>query len=489
MDKHSVKTYDNLSKTHSSNSKISPKVPKESFSPRFQLQRTVGNRAFTQIMGGAIQRMPTRNNIVGTLGKPHRDVKLFGFAGPTLKENSTKYKTTLDEVDGYHTYINNTAAGNSRADVIDRLGQVLTRMDRIIAACDAYQGEEGDKAEYFLRMKIQVQNEKTTAVSDMMGYAGRINSIPQFVRSQTRISGVLRSQPGPLDTNEGNFVRNVGGGINELAMYQSGQDSSFFKKNVNQINAPEDMNPDNPMTTATYTAQDAGIDTDDVRSANRDVATYRLDQLLSANVTARTQFALRNINGGTQLGSLMEGAKGERAGDLGKQDRIKNTSNHGNNEITTQDPNLMRQLSKLQLLDALTGQIDRNEGNYFIQFDRAGNVLRVTAIDNDASFGTRDQVSGQFREYPGFSKYVDKEMATAITTIPNALFQLILSDLLTPNEFAAFMERLLKLKTLLVSNTTRLLDPNEWDQAVQKGLLQEQMSFTARIGQAGWDGN
>lgn len=454
-----------------------------------QLQRTIGNRAVLHMFGGGIQRMPTRNTIIATLGNPHKDVKLFGFVGPTLKENSTKYKHVLDEVDAYHAYVTNTNAGKTRGEVMDRLAEVLRRMDRVINACDAYQGEEGEKAEYFLRMKIQVQNEKTSAITDMMTYANQVSTVSQHVRNQTRISGILRTQPGPLDTNEGDFVGTVGGGINQLAKYESNNQTSYFKKNVNQITAPEGLDESDPMTTAYYTATDAGIDLNNVRSANRDVATYRLDQLLSANVIARTQFALRTVGGETTMGSLMQGAGGSRAGDLGKAGRITNQAQHANNEISTQDPNLMRQLSKLQLLDALAGQIDRNEGNYFIEFDNRGNVLRVTGIDNDASFGTRNEVGNIYREYPGFSKYVDKEMATAILTIPDELFRLILSDLLTNEEIGAFMKRLNKLKLLLVAQSTQLLEPNQWDQAVQKGLLQEQKSFTARIGQAGWDGH
>lgn len=48
--------------------------------------------------------------------------------------------------------------------------------------------------------------------------------------------------------------------------------------------------------------------------------------------------------------------------------------------------NLQRQLVNLQVLDYITGQIDRHTNNYFIQEDESTGMLTgVTGIDNDFS--------------------------------------------------------------------------------------------------------
>jgi hypothetical protein len=58
------------------------------------------------------------------------------------------------------------------------------------------------------------------------------------------------------------------------------------------------------------------------------------------------------------------------------------------NHMDFDDAGLRCELTKLQWLDALTGQIDRHPGNYFIGRDDAGSV-RVWGFDNDMAFGNR----------------------------------------------------------------------------------------------------
>ncbi len=47
---------------------------------------------------------------------------------------------------------------------------------------------------------------------------------------------------------------------------------------------------------------------------------------------------------------------------------------------------LMRELSRLQWLDLVTGQVDRHYGNYFVHVDRTTRKVTVKGIDNDAGF-------------------------------------------------------------------------------------------------------
>ncbi len=53
----------------------------------------------------------------------------------------------------------------------------------------------------------------------------------------------------------------------------------------------------------------------------------------------------------------------------------------------TMQQNLMRELSKLEWADALSGQFDRHTGNYLIDINEEGKV-KITGIDNDLSFST-----------------------------------------------------------------------------------------------------
>jgi hypothetical protein len=185
---------------------------------------------------------------------------------------------------------------------------------------------------------------------------------------------------------------------------------------------------------------------------------------------------LRNTPEGPQLGSLMEGAKGTKGGELGdKLTKDSNSQRQKPGSINVQDPNLQRLLSRLQLLDTLAYQVDRNAGNFYVQFDRNGNVTGVTGIDNDMSFGTKTGIRDRAQELPGLAKFVDKEMAEKIIGIDPRLVQLILSDLLSTDELAALNDRLLKLKNALVQmqSGNKLLTPNQWDQLTAKSQIDE----------------
>ncbi len=48
--------------------------------------------------------------------------------------------------------------------------------------------------------------------------------------------------------------------------------------------------------------------------------------------------------------------------------------------------NLMQELAKLEWADALSGQTDRHEGNYFFHFDPETTAVKITGIDNDCCF-------------------------------------------------------------------------------------------------------
>lgn len=53
------------------------------------------------------------------------------------------------------------------------------------------------------------------------------------------------------------------------------------------------------------------------------------------------------------------------------------------------DPVLRRELTKLQWLDALTGQVDRHGQNYFVERTVDGLTVAVKGIDNDMAFGAK----------------------------------------------------------------------------------------------------
>lgn len=57
-----------------------------------------------------------------------------------------------------------------------------------------------------------------------------------------------------------------------------------------------------------------------------------------------------------------------------------------NNKLEIAKANLRHELNNLEWADALAGQIDRHSDNYLIDIDKLTGNIKVTGIDNDASF-------------------------------------------------------------------------------------------------------
>lgn len=201
---------------------------------------------------------------------------------------------------------------------------------------------------------------------------------------------------------------------------------------------------------------------DNLNLPQRNVAMTRLDRLLGAGVIARAEKAVSNTG---EKGSLMEATDGTQATSLSKPQV---------NKLLT-DPNFMRQLSRLQLLDTIAFQVDRNLSNYFVRMDRNGKVIGLTGIDNDMSFGKSTDIGGREGQYPGLSRYVDSELAEAILNMQPSDLDYILSDLVSPGEITAARSRLEMLQMHLqqLKQAGKLLKPDEWTLLVQQGLLNE----------------
>lgn len=256
----------------------------------------------------------------------------------------------------------------------------------------------------------------------------------------------------------------------------------------------------------------AGIDPQDAHTANREVAMSRLDQLLGTNMITKAEFALEQNGVQTEEGVLMEAAQGTaftELGDQGKDDVVgleeeifigsrraqelglpdgtkyitqavgEGKEAQGQGKMYINDPNFMRQLSRLQLIDTIAMQIDRNISNFFVVLDDSGNVVDLKGIDNDMAMGTNDNINQKAQEYPGLAKYVDKELAQKIMALDPQFIRFAMSDLLTAPELDALESRITQLQEVLkqMEKEDRLLEPEQWNDAIAKEMLEEGQSY------------
>ena len=180
--------------------------------------------------------------------------------------------------------------------------------------------------------------------------------------------------------------------------------------------------------------------------SRRNVATSRIAELLGLeNLVAksRTVDILDQATGQTIRGNLMDQAEGKEYGEV-------------ENAITENkiDSGFIRDLTNLQVLDILCGQVDRHRNNMLYKTDDQGTVIGVQGIDNDGAFGTNTDVASAKNPYRKDLRVFDPEtlemiipfmddgLATRIEQLDSATIRYVLKDLLTDEEIEATGKRL-----------------------------------------------
>ena len=421
---------------------------------------------------GVVQRMPTRQQAEQLLGGPS------GVAAA-----DRRYHATLRRLDGLNAALGQPLAADAGA-VRRQLQRLLPLFDKVINACAQALSEQADpasaRARALLELKLQTQNEKSACIGPMMA---AVRDRGHYVGAPA-LSMIIQPS-GSLHMDETRHLGVVGGGMSVLDRYSApgvGRDR-FFKPNMasmdvfasedegNRANPANDIHP-GPALDALMPAffakenrsdfaDKGGISATDTRSSAREVASHRLDQLLGGGVTAHAQFALRTQAGVTTLGSVQREAHGAKAGDMPATRDAADQQAVPGNPFRVNDSNLLRQLSRLQLLDTLALQMDRHGGNFFLDMS-GGNVNHVTGIDNDMSFGTRTDVELRSKQYSGMSRYVDQELAQRIVQLDPKLIRAAMSDLLNKAELDALVVRLAKLKSHLAGHIHLLPPAADW---------------------------
>jgi hypothetical protein len=307
----------------------------------------------------------------------------------------------------------------------------------------------------------------------------------------------------------------------ELTALGSGQMATVFKGAFTLADgtvATGVFKAENPDAVSDVAEKELGIDAKAPGWAQRSVATSRLDEKLGLGLVPHTELAV--VDG--KIGSVMGLAQGKSPliqGDFqiplapkfaallrdtpgalddlvklhkwqgaevkGDTLQVKNTGvmvvevdDEGRPTVTAPKPydtqvtydmssaTLRRDLTKLQWLDALTGQVDRNAHNYFVYKGTDGKP-HVSAIDNDLAFGAKtthgNMICGAFINAQKFGiplhqanmgathgamlpNVIDRATRDALMTLSDADLEHELKGLITPDELAACKSRLVSIK-------------------------------------------
>lgn len=239
---------------------------------------------------------------------------------------------------------------------------------------------------------------------------------------------------------------------------------------------------------------------DVINITNRNVAMSRMASLLGLDsLIAKSEIVdiVDSTTGQVHRGNLMEGAKGKNIDDL--QEEAEEARKRGGNTPLSQkvapdqlasafsnsiSGSLMKELTSLQVLDVICGQVDRHMGNVMFQQDAHGKLAHITGIDNDASFGFNEDVATKrlverkdkrvYQISPDKSSAelvlprMDKQLADRVLALTPQAIKLMLTGLLKKEEIDASIKRLIYMQ-----------------QAIRKALTDKPETFVDN--DSGWD--
>jgi hypothetical protein len=227
-----------------------------------------------------------------------------------------------------------------------------------------------------------------------------------------------------------------------------------------------------------WVAAATGIPKHDPQIAMRNIATLSYAQKLGIDVIPETRVAVLGTDlDGPKLGLVMARASGK--------------------EAAKADPALFNradvraEVTKLQLLDHLTGQGDRHGSNYFIDIGQNGKA-KVTGIDNDQCFGARLTNPNGIQYVNNHTHYgfrgtslppvVDTEMAAKIKSLTHNDIREMLGNKLSEPEVQAAIARHEGVKHHIagLEKQGMVIAPKDWNHPAVTNLLTAQNSYVGR---------
>ncbi len=229
-----------------------------------------------------------------------------------------------------------------------------------------------------------------------------------------------------------------------------------------------------------------------LNAEKRNIATTVLAKLLRLDgLVVESELAKRvPVSGIPQYGVLMEEAKGMNYDEIfDEQDELKMTPQTQEFAQAVADPDqlhvLYKNLTNLQILDVICGQVDRHLNNFKVEVV-AGQIVGVHGFDNDMAFGTteiggpNDQFSNDAMLYNRNGEiilpHVSRELAERIVEISNnlPLIESALIGLLSAAEINAVKARVTKMGSAMreMIRWNRTLTDAQWTPAIAQQVGQ-----------------
>ncbi len=404
-----------------------------------------------------------------------------------LSIRSSEYKRITSALDRYNRVLSDYQAATRNGDNKQQYNQAVSRLfaerQNLLEAAEAYLQTSNKSAD-----KVQVVRRLIAELGPPASSEARLKNVASTIPwgHSVKVNNPQQDPSGlrPLPTNTASTVYRV----------ETNDYIGNTNKKVAYAKKAEHQQGD-ILTTTDPTLNNLGKleIIDNIKVAEppnllaRQVVTSRIDRFLGTRVIAEEVFS-RTADTGEPIGLTAQANGTQVLNQTPNQDvyTFFDMANQGN---------IQKGLSNLQLMDAITGQMDRHLGNIFINKETG----EVTGIDNDMAFpkhgATNDDLlgtnslNGLFeRDNQGNLIYkqtqIDREVGERILQLDRAVFEQILrgreSDpeklAQEPEAINAALERfdavraqILNLKNQTPNQLVSNWDGNTYQQAVGQG--------------------
>lgn len=220
-----------------------------------------------------------------------------------------------------------------------------------------------------------------------------------------------------------------------------------------------------------------GGDTSGVNElTSRNIASSRIAELLGiGGIIAHSERMVVRSGDQETTGCFMELAQGmdTRSGDYVSQRGLNQVEllpsrTKGGPDRFYQTGSFLRDMTTLEVLDYLCAQNDRHSGNMLYRLSPADEngkrqVIGLQGIDNDLSFGGREDVNSRFHMGLKHMTFIDHGLAERVRALDERTIRFALEDLIPQNHISAMMKRVENLQQHLKENMVELDSPEKWE--------------------------
>jgi len=208
--------------------------------------------------------------------------------------------------------------------------------------------------------------------------------------------------------------------------------------------------------------------------SGRNVAMSNMANLfgVSSIIANSEKMELSDENGNITKGVFMANAQGI------DYDKIMPENINNWNEKSGDNPQLLKQVADLQMLDFICGNVDRHQNNFFYQFNEDGSqLIGIQGIDNDFSFGNSTMSDDETRSGGPVEvtlnniTVISQSFSESLFALDESMIKLSLRGSgLDADECQATVDRINRVKNKIIDKKIEVISDEKWKQLDLKTL-------------------